>query len=120
MSDRLNAEWLTVSAVRELAALATHSEPGNISYNDAIRIAKEIAPMLLGEESLLGKGRAPYLAQEFEERARLKTLKRGEPVLALTLVEKEIRSDRKLLKQSERSSDSEKVNRIKARLSKLK
>lgn len=119
MDDRLNAEWLAVSAIRDLAALATHHDPGNISYNDAIALAAKILPPLLGEDSLLGKGKAPYLAQEYEERARVINLKGEGTTSAIELVDEEIQKDRGLLQLNKLSGDSESVNRIKARLKKL-
>lgn len=96
--SRLNSEWVTLNAVRELIRLATRGDHSKASYEYALELGAEICPELLGKEvSLIQRNRESNFTREYRQRAEAQTRKDGKEVSAISLLEAAISEDRELL-----------------------
>jgi hypothetical protein len=112
--SRLNSEWITLNAVRELIRLATRGDYSKATYDYALELGAEICPELLGKEvSLLQRSRESHLTREYRQRAEAKTRSLGKEVSALSLLEAEISEYRELLSISK---GKQQTDRLKLRL----
>jgi hypothetical protein len=101
-TSRLDAEWITTTAVRGLLKIAS---PGNIkhsTYDNALEFAGEIYPELLGpEKSIIRRARESNWAKEYRQRADLQSRRDNTTITPLDLVGSEIRELKGLIKLAE-------------------
>jgi hypothetical protein len=117
---RLNAEWLTLNAVRGLTKLAAKGDMSKATYDNALELGGELYPELLGPNaSLLRRERESDTVKEYRQLARLWSLQQAKRVEALELVQAEITDRRELLRIAKINKDRAKVDQIKRRLALL-
>ena len=107
--NRLDSEWVTLNAVRELVNLATAGDPTKSTYQKALEIGAEICPEILGESSLLRESHVSTTVREFMQRAKLESKKSGESISPLMLVEKEIATENELLAVAEKGLATDRI-----------
>jgi hypothetical protein len=120
MSDtaRLDAEWVTLSAVRGMAKIALKGDIGKSTYDNALALGGELYPAMLGpESSILRRHRESDTTTEYRQRARVKSMKRGATVEPLDLVRDDIEELRDLLEVAKQSGQNRgHVDQLKRRL----
>jgi hypothetical protein len=118
---RINAEWVTLNAVRGMTKLAAKGDLGKSTYDGALRLGGELYPELLGSGvSLLRSERESDTAKEFRQRARLRSIKEDVVIDPLDLIREVISEETALLeieKQNKKNRGS--VDQIKRRLAAL-
>lgn len=118
--DRLDSEWITLNAVRDLIRLATKGDKSQSTYNNALELGAVICPEILGAEvSILRQDRESDLTKEFRQKARYKSIKEDKPINPLSLVQQEIEEYESLLNIAKESNDKTKTDRLKRRLENL-
>lgn len=115
-SSRLDSEWMTLNAVRELVNLATAGDPTKATYQKALEIGGEICPEILGDSSLLRESQISSTVREFMQRSKLESKKSGDSISPLMLVDKELTAEKELLSIADRG---EATDRIKQRVKRL-
>lgn len=119
-NPRLDAEWLTLNAVRGLTKLAAKGDMSKTTYDNALELGGELYPELLGSNSsLLRRERESDTVKEYRQLARLRSLQQARPVEPLELVQAEIADRRELLSLAKVNKDRAKVDQIKRRLALL-
>jgi hypothetical protein len=115
---RIDSEWVMLNAIRGLVKIATKGDLSKGTYNNALEFGGELYPALLGADaSILRREHESDTAKEYRQRARLKTVKEGSEVKALTLLQNEIDELKGLLEVAKRTSnDKEKVDQLKRKL----
>ena len=114
--ERLDAEWVTVNALRELMRMATQGDSSQSTYNHALELGARICPQVLGEDvSLLRRHRESATVREFRQKAEAKS-RIGDPVSALTLLETEITEYRDLLATAR---NRQRTDQLKSRLTQM-
>lgn len=116
-TPRIDAEWVAVSAFRDLLRLGARGDYKKATYNNALNFGGELYPELLGPDtSLLRREREGDTAGEFRQKAKGLSAKRGVEVRALDLVQAEIHEYRDLVNLE---VDKSKVDKLKRRLNQL-
>lgn len=88
---RINKEWVSLNAIREILQIATGGDFTKSTYDIALELGGELYPELLGEEnSILRRNRQSTTAKEFIQKAKLKSLKEKKKISPLELLEIEI------------------------------
>jgi hypothetical protein len=91
IDSRIDAEWLAVSAFRELLKLSTKGDAEASTYRNALEFGGALIPRLLGEDaSILRRARDSDITLEYKQRAILKSAKSDAIVDPLSLVLAEI------------------------------
>lgn len=121
MSDqntlRVDAEWLAVSAFRDLLRLGARGDYKKSTYNNALDFGGDLYPELLGPDtSLLRRQRESDTAGEFRQKAKGLSAKQGVNVSALDLIRAEIEIYKDLVNAE---ADKSKVDKLKRRLNQL-
>lgn len=117
-SNRLDSEWVTLNAVRELMKMSTKGDMRKSTYDAAMEFGGEIQPELLGEDvSLLRRERESDTVKEYRQRARLKSRKSGIQIEPISLIQSEISEIKDLLEVAKLESSRERVDQLKRRLS---
>jgi len=112
--QRLNAEWLVLSAFRELTMLAAKGDLSKSTYDMALKLGGELYPELLGPNaSLLRRERESNTVKQYRQTAHLLSLEQGQPVDPLALVQAEIAKHRGLLQFAKTKKDRPEVGQIK-------
>jgi len=115
--ERLDAEWVTLNAVRELMRMATHGDSSQSTYDQALELGARICPQVLGDDvSLLKRDRESPTVREFRQRAEAKSRKTGEPVSAASLLESEVAEYRDLLSTAR---NRQRTDQLKSRLTQM-
>ena len=92
---RLNAEWLTLNAIRETMQTALRTDV--VTYEEALMLGRELSPRLFSsDESLIG-GQEPAIVREYRQWAELENSQLKKKVTALDLVQRDIKRDEHLL-----------------------
>lgn len=117
---RLDAEWSTLNAVRELVKLATNGDSSKSTYNHALELGSIICPELLGSDvSLIHQDRMSELTKEYIQRAALASIRDKKSIPPLDLVAKDIEEYESLLKVAKESKNKEKIDKLTRRLKSL-
>jgi hypothetical protein len=88
--ERLDTEWATLSAIREMLGVALKGEVSP-TYSQSLAFAKVIAPGIFdSERSVLGKDKEQEIVQEYKQRAQAMSALEREGVTPLQVVEREI------------------------------
>lgn len=111
--DRLDIEWITLNAVREMLGIALRGRP-NPTYEQALAFGAVLSPQLFGpDSSLISQAQEPPIVTEYRQRAELESNAQGIAVNPLDILDKEISYYSDLTK-----SRGDK-DRVQARLQKL-
>ncbi len=118
---RIDAEWITLNAVRDLAKIASRGDIEKSTYGHAIDLGAALYPSLLGPDvSLLRKERESDTAKEYRQRAALRSVREGSTVSPLTLIRVDLSELEDLLSIAERERDGKKrVDQLKKKRSQL-
>jgi len=119
--DRLNAEWVSLSAFRGLSKIATQGDMVKSNYDNALQLGGAVYPELLGDEvSVLKRERESDTAKEYRQKARLSSIRDKETVEAIDLLKKDISEFEGLLSIAEIERDSkQRVDQLKKKLGQL-
>ncbi|QDT10765.1 hypothetical protein [Planctomycetes bacterium K23_9] len=115
-ATKLDVEWTTLNAVRELVNLASGGDPTKATYQKALEIGGEICPEILGESSLLRDSQVSATVREFKQRARLESKKTGDSITPLSLVEKNLEEETELLSVADRGQATDRIRQRVKRL----
>jgi hypothetical protein len=115
---RLDAEWITLNAVRGMTKIAVKGDVGKSTYDNALVLGGELYPAMLGSESsILRRHRESDTTTEYRQRARVKSLKQGATVEPLDLVRDDIEELRDLLDVANQGGQNKgRVDQLKRRL----
>lgn len=117
-NDRLNTEWLVISALRENLSLISDGE--QLSYNDTIRFAQEnFKELFKSNKSFFGKKRTVSNEYEkYEQEALARSRKEKKQITTETLIQQRIDELEDLIKSP--ANKKEQLNRLKAERRKLR
>ena len=102
--NRLNAEWVTLNALRELLGIALKGS-ATPTYEQALVLAKVLAPILFDSpETIIGKTRERPLVEEYRQRTQALSKLENRDVSPTEIIDKDIQDIRKLL-QAESKTD---------------
>ncbi|HCG5950822.1 hypothetical protein L3V27_22365 [Vibrio sp. J2-3(2022)] len=120
-NNRLNQEWVTLNAVRDMVKLASKGSMSKSTYDNTLEFAGDLYPELLGpENSLLKRERESDTTKEYRQRAELESLREETEVSALELVLKDIAEYESLLDVAKANQkDRKRTDQLKRRLSQL-
>ncbi|MFC4634246.1 hypothetical protein ACFO3O_10030 [Dokdonia ponticola] len=111
--NRLNSEWVSVNALRELLKIATHGDIGKSTYDEALDLGGEIYPELLGEEvSLIRRERQSGITKEYKQKAKLLTIREGSESTAIELVKQDITDFESLIELEGKKGNEQLVKRL--------
>lgn len=89
---RINNEWVSLNAIREILKIATKGDFTKSTYDVALELGGELYPELLGKEkSILRRNRQSAAAKEYIQKARLKSKHDEKEISATELLEIEIK-----------------------------
>ncbi|EAB8210249.1 hypothetical protein FGH87_24685, partial [Salmonella enterica] len=119
--DRLNAEWITLSAFRGLMKIATKGDMNKSKYDNVLAFCGDLYPELLGNDvSLLKAERESQTTREYRQKARLKSKKEGRKIDTLELVKTDLDEFESLFRIAKREKEEQKkVDQLKRRLNQL-
>lgn len=109
--SRLDSEWVSLNALRELIRLATHGDSGKATYDQALALGEKILPQILGEDSLIKRAKESDVAREFRQKAQAKTRQTGNDVTALELLNEEITDYKGLLQTGRNQQRTDQLSR---------
>lgn len=120
-ASRINAEWVTLNAVRGMTKLAAKGDIGKTTYDNALELGGELYPELLGPgTSILRRERESDTTKEFRQRARLRGIKENIVINPLDLVREVIAEEKDLLEiEKQNRANRGSVDQIKRRLAAL-
>lgn len=119
-SERLDPEWITLNAVRDLMRLAVRGDYRKATYDQALELGAAICPEILGPEvSVLRQDRELELTKEFRQIARSKSIRDGVEVTPLSLVQEQIEEFESYLVAAKTDNDKSKTDKIQRRLNNL-
>ena len=117
---RLDPEWVTLNAVRDLIRLAAQGDTSKSTYNKALELGSVICPEILGKEvSILSRDRENDLTKEYRQRATYKSIKEGKKITALFLIQEDIGEYEGLLMIAKTSNDKTKTDKLQRKLKTL-
>ncbi len=118
--ERLDLEWITLSAIRDVIRISTNGDTSQGSYRKAIALGEKITPDILGSDvSLLRQSRELDLTKEFRQKARYKSMALGQNITPLDLVIEEIDEYKSYLKVAKDDRDKKETDKLENRLKKL-
>lgn len=98
IDHRVDAEWIALSAFRELLKISTKGSMSKSTYAEAFEFGAALYPALLGaESSILRQANESSTAREYRQRARLKSQAAGIPIHPLGLLDQDISELEQLL-----------------------
>jgi hypothetical protein len=117
---RLDPEWLTLNAVRDLIRLAVRGDFTKATYSKAMDLGAAICPEILGEDvSILHQERESELTKEYRQRAACRSMKENKKITALSLVNSDIDEYESLLEVAKTSNDKTETDKLKKKLAKF-
>lgn len=118
--SRIDAEWVALSAFREILKVSTKGNASMSTYAEALEFGEELYPALLGKESsLLRRSIESDITREYRQRAQLKRLS-GTNVTASDLLAIDIEELDQLLFLAKRERVKDRVDQLKKRLKSLR
>lgn len=118
---RIDAEWITLNAMRGLTKIASHGDMEKSTYDNALDLGGELYPELLGPDaSILKRERELDITKEYRQKSRLRSLRDGADISALELIIADIEELEGLLAiaKSEKGN-RQRVDQLKRRLATL-
>lgn len=118
---RLDPEWLTLNAVRDLIKLAVQGDSSKSTYKSALDLGAVICPEILGPDvSILQQDRESDLTKEYRQRATYRSIRENESISPLSLVIQDIEEFESLLTTANVSNDKTKTDKLKRKLLRLR
>jgi hypothetical protein len=118
--SRLDSEWVTLNAFRELTKIAAKGDLAKATYDNALELGGELYPELLSRDSsILRRERESDTTKEYRQRAQLKSIKHESKVLPLTLLQADIDELKDLLAIAKQNKNRSKVDQLKRRMALL-
>jgi hypothetical protein len=116
--DRLNAEWITLNAVRGLSKIASQGDMEKSTYDNALELGGEIYPELLGKDvSVLKRERESDTTKEYRQKAEILSIRDSKIIEPLDLVKKEILEYEDLLLVAEgQKTNNTRIDQLKRKL----
>ena len=110
--DRLDAEWVSVSAIREMLHLVHDGNSASSTYAKALSLGEDVVPALLGRDvSLLQRESISHTAREYRQRAEMQTRRSGEEVSPTDLLESDVDEDNRLLENAHNQRETSEIRR---------
>ena len=117
---RLDPEWLTLNAVRDLMRLAVRGDFSKSTYNQALDLGAAICPEILGSDvSVLRQDRECELTKEYRQRATYRSIRDSREITALSLVQDDINEFESLVAAAKASKNKTKVDKLQRKLKNL-
>jgi hypothetical protein len=117
---RVDAEWIALSAFRELLKISTKGNMSKSTYAEAFEFGAVLYPALLGfESSILRQANESNTARLYRQRARLKSEAEGTSIHPLGLLNSDILEFEQLLDLAKKSKEKGRVDQLKSRLKTL-
>jgi len=118
---RVDAEWIALSAFRELLKISTKGSMSKSTYAEAFEFGAALYPALLGaESSILRQANESITAREYRQRARLKSQAAGTTIHPLGLLDQDISELEQLLDIAKTSKERGRVDQLRNRLKTLR
>lgn len=115
--ERVNAEWITLNAIRGITKIASHGDMSKSTYDNALELGGELYPELLDPAvSLLKRERESDITKEYRQIARLKSIRDNSEVTALELITADINEIEGLLNIAQQEKNRQRVDQLKRRL----
>lgn len=120
-TSRIDAEWIALNAFRGLTKIASKGDMAKSTYDNAMDLGGALYPELLGPEtSVLRRDRESDTAKEYRQRAKLKSIKKGENIDPVSLVQADIAEIKDLLSIAESNkNDKTRVDQLKKKVGQL-
>jgi len=110
---RLNSEWVSVNAFREVLKIAHSGDLRKSTYDEALELGGEIYPELLDEEnSLLRRERQSSITKEYIQKAKLISKRERNKIRAIDLVYKDITELESLIELDTKKGNEQLVKRL--------
>ncbi|QDV70631.1 hypothetical protein Poly24_43570 [Rosistilla carotiformis] len=109
--SRLDSEFVTLNAVRELIRLATDGDARKSTYDQALEFGAQICPKILGDDSLLKKHRESDMVRKYRQKARAMSVQSNAKVEALGLVRNDIKEYESLVKAGGQKKDVDRLQK---------
>ncbi len=114
---RLDPEWVTLNALRDLIKLAVQGDKFKATYGKALDLGAVICPDILGEDvSILHQHREKDLTQEYRQKAKILSAQKQQEITALSLVQKDIAEQENLLEFAT-TMDKTRIDKLQRKLS---
>jgi hypothetical protein len=117
-NSRLDAEWVTLNAVRGMVKIAANGDLAKATYDNALEFGGELYPAMLGaDSSILRRERESDTVKEYRQKAQLKSIKQAKDITALSLLQADIAELKDLLEISKSNKkERAKTDQLKRRL----
>ncbi len=117
-NNRLDAEWVTLNAVRGMVKIAANGDLAKATYDNALEFGGELYPAMLGaDSSILRRERESDIVKEYRQKAQLKSIKQAKDITALSLLQADIAELKDLLEISKSNNkERAKTDQLKRRL----
>ena len=118
---RINAEWVTLSAVRGMIKMASRGDIRKSTYDRSLELGGAIYPELLGDDvSLLKRDKESDTTKEFRQKAEMMSAIHNKDIKALDLVISQIQEYEELISYSKgQKADRKKTDQLKRKLRQL-
>ncbi len=119
--ERINAEWIALSAFRGLTKIASHGDIDKSTYENALELGGVLYPELLGPEvSVLKREHESDITKECRQKARLRSIRDRQEIAPLELVLSDIEDLEGLLEIANRErGNKQRTDQLKNRLGTL-
>src|SRR5579862_3330753 len=97
--DRLNVEWLAVSALRDLLGIAVKGDRA-VTYAQVIELASQLSPTLFGASSILASRYVDIKVREYTEKAEALSQRDAKNISPLELIDLDIKEYESLIETS--------------------
>ena len=119
--ERIDAEWIALSAFRGMTKFASQGDMGKSTYENALELGGALYPDLLGDEvSILKREHESDVVKKYRQKARLKSIRDGLDITPLSLLIADIDELEGLLSIAKNEKGSkQRVDQIKNELGSL-
>ncbi|WP_444986045.1 hypothetical protein [Halomonas mongoliensis] len=115
--ERIDAEWITLNAMRGLTKIASHGDMAKSTYDNALELGGELYPELLGPEvSILKRERESDITKEYRQKASLRSVRDGTPNDPLSLIITDIEDLEGLISVAQGQKNKQKVDQLRRRV----
>jgi len=117
---RLDPEWVTLNAVRDLIRLAAPGDDSKATYSHALDFGAAICPEILGADvSILRQDRESNLTKEYRQKAACRSIRDGKEIKALSVVNEDIDDYESLVKVAKKGRDRTEIDKFQRKLNNL-
>jgi hypothetical protein len=114
--EKLDSEWVTLVALRELLGLALQSGASQSTYQQALTLGATLVPKILGADSLLRQNLESATAREYRQKAEAKSRLSANEFTPVSLLEADIAEFKELVRTSR---NQQQTDQLKTRLTHL-